>query len=1196
MDASLRPECLPNTRLDMLSLIKTSLTAPSDSGDTGNILWLHGVAGGQREGSGPSSVIRTIAYWLARSNAQVAQAICAVIDVYPNIADIPIDIQFQKLLLEPLAAAKESIKGPIIVILDALDECGNSDARERLVSILANDFRKLPSVVRFFITSRPDLDIAATFLDQPWITKIRLDITEPSTWIPHGQGTQKSTIWPDVPRGLFIWASTATKLILNAPNANRSLDTLLLQKSSNLDYLYSAALRSTGLWDESSPTFAPDAPAVLAAVVLGKVSMSAETVDKLLGLEQHSSRQIFRQLGCVLHEPDGLSRILHASFGDYITDPLRSARPTRTFPMLTYMASPDRIPSHVSYASRFWATHLQVTDPDNKLLENIQELMYNKFPFWLEVLSALQETSIAIDVLTNAGVLVKKYDGPLTDFVTDAIKFVLAFAPAIAHSAPQIYLSALSLAPSQSKVAKTFSGWLIRKVELQSSVVDRWPRLQTTIEGHSRGVFSVAFSHNGDRIVSGSADGTVRVWDARTGVLVAGPLEAHSEVNCVAFSPDGEYIVSGSDDTKVRVWNARLGLVSAVLEGHSKIVTAVAFSRDGGRIASASCDCTVRIWDTRTGVLAAQPFLHPRALWSVSFSPDGVQVVTGSADNMLRIWAIPVVAPFERHIQSPQSPLAFSPADGDILDATTDALILGPLQGHQDRVTSVSFSPDGGRVVSGSNDGTVRVWDAQTGAPVVRPFEGHSARVKCVAFSPDRERIVSGSKDDTVRVWDARTGALVTRPFRGHNDSVCSISFSPDGGKIVSGSADHTLRIWDVHLDLVAEETFVRWAQRSGSLDDTVCIWDARTGALVAGPLEGHSGAYVSASISRHGRYIVSGSDDSALRISDVHMECSVAALLAGYVDAVVPPALSPERKPFVSTGTSVGPVAGTFGGHRGSLAFVSFSPDDTQIVSTSYAGTVRVWDARTGALVAGPFKGHTDRVTCVSLSPDGGRIISGYRDGTVRVWDVQTGAVVAGPFEGHEEEICSVAFSPDGEQIVSASRDTTVRVWNTRSGCVAAVLKGHTRRVDSVTFSPDGKWMASGSQDRMIRVWGVEGAIIVPRLVLEGHSSIVRSIAFSPNSQQIVSGSWDRTIRVFELDPDDRHRPFGHGSTLKDGWIVNSSSELIVWIPPWLRDGLYFPHTSLVISASGTAKLDFSRFVHGTSWEECVDPKVRSV
>ncbi|KAJ7804787.1 hypothetical protein B0H14DRAFT_3883286 [Mycena olivaceomarginata] len=322
MNASLRLPCLAGTRSHLLSFITTWLTTPSDLADSGNILWLYGVAGAGKSTiatsisqyfseldslgaflfftrgeatSSPSSVIPTIAFGLAQSNTHVASAICAGIDGYSNVDKAPMHKQFEKLLLEPLNAAQGHIHSPIVIILDALDECGDPDSRKSLISILANDFPKLPSMFRFFVTSRPDSDIATTFLKQPKIVKRHLDITEPlsvqdircyivhemveirqrhSDWdLPPTWPDEKMTSLVDGAAGLFIWASTAMKLLLNTYNPNKCLDTLIHEKSSNIDSLYAVALRTTGPWEDSG--FAQDAGAVLAAVVLGKVPMWA---------------------------------------------------------------------------------------------------------------------------------------------------------------------------------------------------------------------------------------------------------------------------------------------------------------------------------------------------------------------------------------------------------------------------------------------------------------------------------------------------------------------------------------------------------------------------------------------------------------------------------------------------------------------------------------------------------------------------------------------------------------------------------------------------------------------------------------------------------------------------------------------------------------------------------------------------------
>src|ERR1700722_19526029 len=167
--------------------------------------------------------------------------------------------------------------------------------------------------------------------------------------------------------------------------------------------------------------------------------------------------------------------------------------------------------------------------------------------------------------------------------------------------------------------------------------------------------------------------------------------------------------------------------------------------------------------------------------------------------------------------------------------------ILHVLTGHSDAVTSVSFSPDGKQVVSGSYDSTICIWDIETGDMVSGPFRGHDGWVMSVSFSPDGKRVVSGSHDKTVRIWDVETGDMVSGPFRGHDDWVMSVSFSPDGQQVVSGSNDETIRIWDVE-----------------------------TGDMVSGPFRGHDREVMSVSFSPDGRRVVSGSNDETIRIWDI--------------------------------------------------------------------------------------------------------------------------------------------------------------------------------------------------------------------------------------------------------------------------------------------------------------------------------------
>jgi WD40 repeat protein len=288
---------------------------------------------------------------------------------------------------------------------------------------------------------------------------------------------------------------------------------------------------------------------------------------------------------------------------------------------------------------------------------------------------------------------------------------------------------------------------------------------QKLLLNHLSPVFCAAFSPDGTHIVSGSFDGTVRVWDASTGAVIR-TLKGHTDrVQSVTFSPDGTRIVSGSGDDTVRVWDVSTGAIVHNIKGHRALVNCVAFSPDGTWIVSGSWDETVRVWDASTGTVIRTLEGHTGLVMSVAFSPDGTRIVSGSADQTVRAW-----------------------------DASTGA-VLCTLEGHTNWVESVAFSPDGTRIVSGSDDKTVRVWDASTGT-VLHTLRGHTSNVTSVAFSSDRTRIVSGSWDQTVRVWDANTGAVV-RTFDGHISLVSSVAFSPNGTRIISGSFDQTVRAWD---------------------------------------------------------------------------------------------------------------------------------------------------------------------------------------------------------------------------------------------------------------------------------------------------------------------------------------------------------------------------------------------------------------
>jgi WD40 repeat protein/serine/threonine protein kinase len=582
---------------------------------------------------------------------------------------------------------------------------------------------------------------------------------------------------------------------------------------------------------------------------------------------------------------------------------------------------------------------------------------------------------------------------------------------------------------------------------------------QRTFHGHTNAVTSVAVSRDGRRIVSGSQDQTVRVWDAATGQETLTHRWHTSGVTCVAVSRDGRGLVSGGNDQTVRVWDAATGQEALTLNGHANGVASVAFSPDGMRIASGGNDQTVRVWDAATGQEALTLLGHARPVTCVAFSPDGTRVVSSSFDKTVKVW-----------------------------NATTGQEALS-LKGHTGLVFCVAVSPDGRRLVSGSKDKTVRVWDAATGREALTLL-GHTDPVRSVAFSLDGQRIGSGSWDKTVKVWDAAHGqeVLTIRDDTG-GGGMASVAFSPDGQNIVGCGPDSTVKVWDVAAGkeiLTPNRHGISClalsgdGQRivSGSADSTVMVWDTVTGKEPL-TLRGPTNAILCVAVSGDGRRVVSGGHDKTVNVWDA----------------------------------ATGHETLTLRGHTNAVNSVAVSPDGTRIVSGSYDQAVKVWDAATGQ-EALTLKGHTGSVNCVAFSPDGRRLASGSWDKTVKVWDAATGQELL-TLSGHTGGVMSVAFSPDGRRLASGGFDQTVRAWDTATGRETLTLLGHTDVVRSVAYSPDGGRIVSGSQDQTVKVWDADTGH--ETLTLGGHAAWVTGVALSPDGKRLFCVVSNGTVKVWD-------------------------------------------------------------------------------
>lgn len=605
---------------------------------------------------------------------------------------------------------------------------------------------------------------------------------------------------------------------------------------------------------------------------------------------------------------------------------------------------------------------------------------------------------------------------------------------------------------------------------MSASIADRAGRASTGGRDTEVSALAVGRADSRDIIVSGSQDGTVRIWDPATGAPIGTPLSAHrTRVLAVAIgrSGDRDIIVSGSQDGTVRITDAATGELSEDFTlpiGDRNWIVEMAIGLAGGRNVVVSADGSgpemVRIWDAVSGDPVGAPLATHHSFFAaavaVGRAGDRDIIVAGAGGHTARIWDPAIGAPVGAALDGERSwvnAVTVGRAEGrDIIvggthdgtvriwDAITGEPIGVPLLGHRGPVVAVAIGRAGERdiIVSAAADLTVRIWNAAASELASVPSAGHDDAVTAVAIgrSGDRDIIASGSGDHTVQIWDAATGGPIGLALAGHDGPVRAVAAGRAGGRdvVVSGGTDGTIRIWDpatgdlVRAPLAGEHDSVaavaigRAAGRdiiaSGSSygDGTVRIWDAVTGDPIGDPLNGHSGTVLGVAIGRAGDrdIIVSGSVDGTVRTWDADTGCPLLAwdVLTG----------NPLRA-FTSGKTRLV--------HPVDAIAIGRARDRDIIVTISNGVTLRIWDAVTGGLImtVATVQRGTIGPLALGQARDCDIIVTGSGHGSLQIWDAVTGEPVGAPLAGHHLPILAVAVGRAGDHdiIVSGSEDHAI-------------------------------------------------------------------------------------------------------------------------------------------------------------------------
>ncbi|QRW05940.1 Vegetative incompatibility protein HET-E-1 [Ceratobasidium sp. AG-Ba] len=799
-----RTGCAPRTRVELLQRLEDW----AGDEDSPHVYWLNGMAGtgkttvaysfceslkesGQLAASffcarrlpecrDVNRILPSISYQLSLFSSPYRHALSKVLGCHPDIHHDSLTEQFDKLIAEPLQEVGHTLPKNLIAVIDALDECDNWNGASTMIDVLLSRSRNLP--VKFFVTSRPEPRILDLMLDERYRnSRLELRLHEIDEITVHGD------IWT------YLSAELGRYMTLNAVNID-----ILTQRSGVL-FIYAATLVRYIGYDnfsraESRLQQILNAASYQASTSIRDIDMLYTTILKsafdnaeLDDLERREMTDVLGAIICI-GEPltvDALAGLLGYQNGKTVLNSLR--------PLLSVV----QVTSETQLV-----TTLHESFPDFLLDQSRSGKYYCNASYYHQHLA--QKCLYLFKVLNPPFNICNLQSSYLLDVEVIGLKTridaVVSAQLCFLTKRYLLWLEIMNLNQQVHEAARslhTLRSWL----------------LLTRILAH---------------IASGSADGSIKIWDARTGRTTGEPLGGGiGSISAIAYSPNGEYIASGSRDNLVRIWSIRTGLIVGTIKCHSRWIRSVNFSPDGTYIASGSDDCTVCIWNADTAAKPSKRLKgHTGSVSTVICSPNSEYVVSGSSDKSIRVWS-----------------------------SRTGQMVGEPFRGHTDSVCSIAYSPDGAYLASGSQDCTVRVWNMTRRKELGEPLRGHTQPVIAVAYSPNGAYILSCSSDYTLCVWNVRSQKLVGQPLIGHQREIGSAVYSPDGAYIACSSKNVTIHIRETTTahSFSQHEKYHEYSTScityspdgvhvaSGTQRHNIGIWDAQTGEAVRDPYRGHT-------------------------------------------------------------------------------------------------------------------------------------------------------------------------------------------------------------------------------------------------------------------------------------------------------------------------------------------------------------------
>jgi len=596
-------------------------------------------------------------------------------------------------------------------------------------------------------------------------------------------------------------------------------------------------------------------------------------------------------------------------------------------------------------------------------------------------------------------------------------------------------------------------------------------------------ILTVLITPDGETMITGARDGTVRLWDTPTGEptsTLTGPAGGIEEA---AIDPTGRWLVAVGPDGAWR-WDLTSGSTDGeLIDRPSGALWSVAFSADGEQLATAAENGVVQLYETASWTRQGDPFIADTDFLSVAFTLDGARLLAGTGDGRVFAW-----------------------------DLGTHAPSGAPLSAHgTNDVWEVVMDPTGDRFATASSDGTVRVWSLDDGALVASPFVGERGAPTIgapsgIVWSSDGASLYAGGEDGRVREWSFSTASEADASVLGHDDRIIDAVASSDRRTLLTLGRGQDVRVWDLadrppfvtplaELDpaLFGLATTADGSTIAvGDQDGTVHVVRVDRGETVA--LSGHEGRVFGLGFLPDGR-LVTGDDGGTVRIWDV------------------------ESRRILSSSDATGAA----------ITSVAVNDEGTSVAASAADGVVRVYalsDLREPSAQTEPTPASSNKVVFAAS----GDLVAAYSDGEVRFWNAD-GSSAGSPLQVDDDEdvVFSVAVSPDERSLAAATATNGVTVWDLDTRERRSELNGQPVDPIDVAFVPDGTALVSANRAGIVTLWNAAtGQAIGPRF--RYHADAVWRVGIASDAA-VFTASEDGTVQSLDVLDVGRACELGAGA-----------------------------------------------------------------